>query len=193
MRTSDFLIGAVACLGAQAAFAGDVSLPLTLPMSAGNLFTDALRNGEASAPAPAVRLFDGALQALRQQTGDPGPIHVKARRLVRFTQQARCGRVVFALYQPSSHHAWPSLGGQLNICEDGLPPLRACDDRPKLLVPPTSTCPDKSSPHDTAEVAAAIGAALAGGDITPEEARRRTADRAKAAAPQGKPASGGAS
>lgn len=173
------LLHTVLLAWSAAASCGPVSAAESpLPASAGNLFIDALRNGDANVPAPGTGLFEGALRSLQDQTGNPGQIFVKAKRAVRFEQQAHCGRVVFALWQPASNHAWPALGGQLNICEDGLPPLRVCDDRPRVLVPHIATCRDKSAPHDTAEVAAAISTALASGDITPEQAQQRARQQA---------------
>ena len=167
-----FVIVAMAALFAHApAFAQTLG-------PASNLFVDALRNGDANVPAPGTGLFDGALRSLQDQSGNPGQIFVKAKRVARFVQQAHCGRVAFALWQPASNHAWPALGGQLNICEDGQPPLRVCDDRPNVLVPHTSLCRDKSAPHDTAEVAAVIASALAAGDITPQQAQQRARDQA---------------
>ena len=133
-----------------------VATPVTLPFA--NVIVRALVDGRASDPVPDIPVFRQAVAALQRQAGDPGPIHVQAMRLQRFEQQARCGRVVFAMWQPSSNKAWPAIGGELNICEDGQPPLRVCKDGPGVLVPSASTCRDQSAPQDTPEVAAAIAA-----------------------------------
>jgi hypothetical protein len=154
--------------------------------AAGNVFVTALQAGEAFAPLPTNGIFVGAISALQQQSGDSSPIFIKVRRVSRFVQQSRCGRVVFGLAQPATKKVWPQLGGQLNICEDGLPPLGVCSDSPSVLVPRTATCKDRSSPQDTPEVAAALRNALANGDISPEQLREQILQQHKAS----KPASG---
>lgn len=137
-----------------------------------NVFVKALKDGEASIPLPNEAGFSPMRKALQAKTGDSSEIYIKARRLERFTQQARCGRIVFAITQPSKNIAWIDLGGQLNICEDGTPPWRACPDKPTVLVPPNSKCADKSEPMDTLEVKAAIEKSLANGGLTKDQARQ---------------------
>ena len=138
-----------------------------------NVIVRALVDGRASEPLPDLPMLRQAVVAMQQQAGDSGPIVVQAMRMQRFVQQARCGRVVFGMSQPSSHKAWPALGGELNICEDGLPPLRMCKDRPNILVPASSICRDGSAPQDTTEVAAAISDALNRGGLTSDQAKQK--------------------
>jgi hypothetical protein len=156
-----------------------------------NVFVHALLSGAAIEPIPSSAGFATIARALQRRTGDDSPVFVDAKRVVRFEQQARCGRVMFKLVQPASVRPASGLGAQLNICEDGLPPLRVCQDQLNVLVPATVKCRDGSNPQDTAEVAAAIQAAIAGGDINAEEARRRAIEQAKAFA-AARAASGGA-
>jgi hypothetical protein len=158
-------------------------------MAAGNIFVDALQHGEASAPIPTVGRMGEAVHMLQKQARDPGPVYMRAKRVARFVDQSRCGRVTFMVEQPSSHKAWGNLGGALNLCEDGQPPLRVCKDRPLVLVPHTAHCADGSAPMDTAEVADAIRVSLTAGFITPKEASERW-KREHPAASEG--ASGGA-
>ena len=140
-------------------------------VSDNEVFVQALINGTARQPLPDRPAFDRVVRELQQQTGDAGPIMVNAVRITLFAQQTRCGRVAFVLAQPSSHHAWPTMGGQLNLCEDGLPPWQQCPATPGVLVPPNSTCADHSAPEDTAEVKEAIRAALAAGGLSKEQVR----------------------
>jgi len=143
-----------------------------------NVFIQALKNGEASTPLANEERFLPIKKELQARTGDDGEIYIKAQRVLRFTQQARCGRIVFAITQPSKNIAWIDLGGQLNICEDGTPPWRLCKDKPNVLVPPNGTCADKSEPQDTPEVKAAIEKALANGGLTKEQARHASKPKA---------------
>jgi hypothetical protein len=149
-----------------------------------DVFVRALVDGRSMAPMPNSPIFGPAIAKLKEQAGGDGPIVIQAMRLVRFNQQARCGRIVFGFAQPSTHKAWADLGGQLNICEDGQAPLRVCAGDAMALVPPGSRCRDNSAPVDTPEVAAAINAALASGNITGEQAKARML-AARAAAAKG--------
>jgi len=142
--------------------------------AASNAFVEALITGRGQALFPESPAFASVREALNRQTGDAGPIVVKTERVARFASQPHCGRVAYVVAQPSSHTVWPNLGGQLNLCEDGLPPLRQCHGRPGTLVPPTRPCADGSTPEDTPEVAAAIRASFERGYISADEARRRT-------------------
>ena len=135
-----------------------------------NVFAAALVDGYAATPAPvrspaAVRV----LESLQAQSGSKEPISLVAQRVVRFTQQSRCGRVRFALAQPAAKKVWPAFGGQMNVCEDGQPPLRTCPERQSILVPATSVCASGKPPVDTEEVAAAIRAATSAGAITHDQ------------------------
>lgn len=143
------------------------------PKAMSDVFVRALVDGRAMAPVPDTPLFGPALEQLKRQAGGEGPIVIQAMRIVRFEGQAHCGRVVFGFAQPSSHKAWADLGGQLNICEDGQAPLRICGGEPRVLVPANRRCRDKSAPIDTPEVAAAIQAALVGGNITGQQVKER--------------------
>jgi hypothetical protein len=147
-----------------------------------NVLVLALTQGSASAPLPDEPLLQRALQAIRARTGDPGPFEIEAKRVARFSSQQRCGRVAFAVAQPSSHHVFPQLGGELNLCEDGQPPLRHCADNPGTLVPATAHCRNGAQPVDTEEVAAAIQASVSRGGLLPQEARAKFARQAAAAA-----------
>lgn len=131
------------------------------PPADGNVFVQALVGGRSSKPLPVKAEFLSIEQAIHERTGDTGPILVEAVRVVRFRQQAKCGRVAFMVVQPSSHRGWTDLGGQINICEDGGPPWKVCPERPGVLVPPGRQCADGTTGVDTPEVAAAIRAAQA--------------------------------
>ena len=69
----------------------------------------------------------------------------------------------------SSHAVFPQVGGQINICEDGLPPWRVCQADPSKLVTPDTICQDGKAATDTPEVAQAIAQAQAKGGKTPEQ------------------------
>jgi len=140
-----------------------------------NLFVTALKTGSASAPLPTDGSLKPAIQSLQKLTGDTGPIFVEVRRIARFQQQSRCGRVVFLIVQPSTNRGWPELGGQLNICEDGTPPWRVCKSQPNILAAPDRQCADKSSPIDSPEVEHAIQAANSAGSMSPDQIRKRMA------------------
>src|ERR1019366_3656262 len=112
-----------------------------------NVFAAALVDGYAATPAPlrspaAARV----LESLQAQSGSKEPISLVAQRVVRFTQQSRCGRVRFALAQPVSKKVWPAFGGQMNVCKDGQPPLRTCPEHQTVLVPATSVCASGKPP-----------------------------------------------
>jgi len=138
-----------------------------------SVLTLALANGSASAQLDDNGQYAIAISAIHQRTGDLGPVVVLARRIVSFKEQQRCGRVAFIVAQPSSSIAWTDMGGELNICDDGDPPLRTCKANPGKLVLAESACADGSSPVDTPEVAAAIKNAVAAGGMVPREAARR--------------------
>lgn len=87
-----------------------------------SVFMIALENGTATAPLDSNGQYSVAISAIRERTGDNGPVVVLARRIASFKEQPRCGRVAFIVAQPSSHTAWTDMGGELNICDDGNPP-----------------------------------------------------------------------
>jgi hypothetical protein len=132
-----------------------------------NVFIDALNNGTAS-----VEILDtpnlAKMVAELNKTRSDGPLVMVAQRITRFENQPRCGRVAFIITQPSSNSAWPQMGGQLNICQDGLPPWQICANDPSVFVPPGHQCRDGSSPINTAEVQHSIDAAVASGSFSPE-------------------------
>ena len=152
--------------------------PLTHAQGVENgVFAQALIEGAASTPVPTQEQLTPVIQALQAKTHDTGPVMIQAKRLFRFKQQARCGRVIFSLAQPTSNTVFP-IGGQLNVCEDGLPPWRVCKDNPSILIPPQDRCPDNSEPQDTPEVAQAIKDALANGDLSHEQVLQQLKDAA---------------
>lgn len=141
------------------------------------VFAQALIDGTASAPIPANEQLYGWIQEIKAHTHDAGPIMIQAKRLLRFKQQPRCGRILFSVTQPSSGVVLP-IGGQLNVCEDGSPPLRSCKDRPDRLVLPQERCRDGSEPQDTPEVDKAIKDALANGDLSQKQVEQQLKDAA---------------
>ncbi len=157
-----------------------LAAPLTHAQNAADsgVFAQALIEGAASAPVPQNQQLAIVIQALQAQTHDTGPVIIQVKRLFKFKQQARCGRVIFSITQPSSGTVLP-IGGQLNVCEDGLPPWRGCKDKPGFLIAPQDHCPDNSEPQDTTEVAQAIKDALEKGDISHEQVLQQLKDAAK--------------
>ena len=162
-RSATAFLALIALLPASDAYADPLA----------NVLVRALIEGNAVEPLPARPEYSQVMRMLQQQAGDDGPIAIRAARLVRFEQQPRCGRIVYALSQPSSRRVWSDLGGQLNMCEDGQPPLRQCAAKPGTLVPPDSKCADNSAPQDTPEVAKAIQNAIAHGSLTREQLVQR--------------------
>ena len=142
-----------------------------------NLFARAVNEGRASEPVTDDPALAPVFYAMKKMTGDDGQINVSAVRILKFKQQTKCGRVVFFFEQPSSHTAFKDLGGQLNICEDSLPPWRICTNKPNLLVPSNFVCSDKSKPVDTPEVAESIQNAIKSGSLSQEEFNKSIADQ----------------
>ena len=138
-----------------------------------SIFTEALTNGESTEPLPDDKNFGPLIKALKNNTGNTGPIVVKAMRIMKFEQQSNCGRIVFMIMQPASKTGWNDLGGQLNICEDGGPPLRMCKSHPGALYPFNTKCPDGTQSTDTAEVELAIKKALSTGGLSYEQVRAK--------------------
>jgi hypothetical protein len=145
-------------------------------ISAATVFAQALIEGSATSPLPSNKQLDLLVQAFQRKTNDSGPVVIQAKRLFRFKQQSRCGRVIFSVVQPSSGVVL-SPGGQLNVCEDSLPPWRVCKNNPTVLISPQDHCHDNSEPQDTPEVDQAIKNALANGDLSQSQVR----DQLKAA------------
>lgn len=124
-----------------------------------SVFAEALKIGKSDTTLPPIPQIQSIAGELKRRSGNPGEIKLSVRSLFRFKQQPKCGRVIFFLSQPATSTAWIDTGGQINVCEDGNPPLRTCRATPSLLTPPNSTCPDGSRPIDTAEIAQAISQA----------------------------------
>ncbi|MDN4571881.1 hypothetical protein DBB29_24800 [Pandoraea cepalis] len=135
-----------------------------------SVFSEAAEKGEASATIPEDGEFSAAVRIIKRKSGDNGPVVLLARRLVKFNQQPQCARIGFVIGQPSANVLYTDMGGQLNICVNGEPPLRMCKAQPSKLVPPDAQCPDGSMPVDTPEVATAIATALATGSLSPQQA-----------------------
>lgn len=133
-----------------------------------NVFIRALVDGAASSPVSNIPQYQTAINIVRQRTGSDAPLTMYAARVRKFQQQPQCGRVLFLIGQPATHTAWKDMGGQLNICENGDPPLRMCKGALEKLQRAETFCPDGSRPVDTPEVAAAIQEAVARGSISPE-------------------------
>lgn len=138
-----------------------------------SVFTEALTKGQASVELPNDEQFRPLVQAIRGRTGSNGQIMVFAKLVTKFKQQPSCGRVAFLVSQPSVHIAWDDLGGQLNICLDGLPPKRMCSSHPGQLYPAGAACPDGTPAQDTPEVADAIKHALATGGLSNEQVKAK--------------------
>lgn len=136
-------------------------------------FVRALNEGRAVAPLPDEAMFQQAASEMKRITGDPGPVTVLAVRLFRFEKQPLCGRIAFGLYQESRRQVWGQAGGQLNICQNGLPPDRICPEKPKTLVPFDAKCRNGQASIDTPEVAAAVQAAVAAGGLSEKEVFNR--------------------
>ena len=133
----------------------------------------ALQDGVAYGALPQGAYMDMVAKKIKAATGSQGEISLIVVRMLKFKQQATCGRISFAPYQESTKTYWGQVGGQINICQDGSPPLRACKNAPSVLVPLDATCADNSRPVDTKEVADAINDAVAKGGLTGEEIHNR--------------------
>jgi hypothetical protein len=136
-------------------------------------FITALNDGIAYGALPHNVYFESVAQKIQETSGSPGTISLAVVRVLKFARQPACGRVAFAPYQESTKTFWGQLGGQINICEDGSPPMRMCKNAPNVLVPPDADCPDHSKPIDTQEIAAAINDALAKGGLSGQDIHNR--------------------
>ncbi|MFC5513548.1 hypothetical protein ACFPOU_20830 [Massilia jejuensis] len=137
-----------------------------------------LKEGRASTALPGSQGAQLVARKIKERTGSQGDITVEFVRIVRFTEQPRCGRVGYTLYQKSSNTAWGQFGGQLNVCEDGGPPLRLCKGS-AVLVPANAQCKDGSWPAETLEVQAAMARAVADGSLTGEQFKAKFGGRPK--------------
>ena len=133
----------------------------------------ALREGRATAPLPGSRGARLVAQKIMEQTGSTDEVTVEFLRIVRFEAQSSCGRVAFGLYQKSSNTFWGQFSGQMNICEDGMPPRRQCNGQAGL-VPADTLCRDGSYPTQTAEIKAAIAKSIADGSLTGGQFKARS-------------------
>ena len=138
-----------------------------------NVFTEALINGKAHSSLPEQPELQAIARYLQEQTHSTAPLVIEARLVKRFQQQPQCGRVAFFITQPDRHDLWPELGGQLNICEDGTPPLQVCANKPDVLISPSERCFDNTKPQDTLEVKEAIRIALDEGGLNQEQVKNR--------------------
>lgn len=139
---------------------------------AGTPFVAALKDGVAEGPPPPMEMMPMATNAIQDKTGSKGDITVKAFRVMRFKSQPACGRVSFGLFQASTHTFWGQFGGQLNVCDDGTPPLKMCTGSSELVLP-NRFCRDGSHPIDTPEIAQAIATAVKQGGVTPEQMKEK--------------------
>jgi hypothetical protein len=153
---------------------------------AGTPFVAALKDGSGEGPAPAMEMMQTATKMIQAKTGSNGVVTLKAYRVERFTTQPACGRVSFGLFQAATSTFWGQFGGQLNVCDDGTPPLKICTGSPDLVLP-NRFCRDGSHPVDTPEVARAIATAVKQGGITPEQMQVKVRQDAAAQAAGGKP------
>lgn len=162
------------------------ALALFVQSAAASQFADdnplvvALTKGSVKSPIAADPYFASAAKLIQVQTGNPGEVSMIAQRLTWFRSQPTCGRVAFALYQASTNTSWGQLGGQLNICKDGTPPLRICRTQSNRLVLPDATCPDGSPPEDTQEIKDVLAKAVQAGGLTVEKVQQIVRDEAKA-------------
>lgn len=169
------LAAGLASFGLGAAALAQGSLALGLGPLNMNLFVQALVDGRAEEPLPQRPEWDRLVQRIQAALGSQGPLELRAQRVVRFTQQPQCGRVEFGLWQPSTRQVIAQVGGQLNICTDGRPPLQECPGKPGALVPTGSPCSGGARARDTEEVQAAIKSALRAGGRTPADVKRELA------------------
>ena len=181
-RGSFLALGSTALALLSGGAASDARADDGAPSSA-NVFVQALVNGRATAPLPDDPRWADVVAALKHQAGSDAALQIAAMRVAKFTNQTQCGRVAFALWQPLTNQAWPQLGGQLNICEDGKPPLQVCAQAPDQLVPVGLRCADGVPAQDTAEVRQAIDAAIAAGSLSADQVRRSLVEAAPGQAP----------
>lgn len=149
-------------------------------------FVAALKDGVAEGPPPPMEMLPLAIKAIQDKTGNKGDITVKAFRIVRFKSQPACGRVSFGLFQASTHTFWGQFGGQLNVCDDGTPPMKMCAGSPALVLP-NRFCKDGSHPIDSPEILQAIATAVKQGGVTPEQMRDKIRRETATKSAGGKP------
>lgn len=161
-----------------------LSLAVTLSVAANaqlspdSPIVQALHNGRASAALPESQGAQLVAQKIQQQTKSNGEVTVAFVRIARFVSQPQCGRVGYALFQASSNTYWPQFGAQMNVCDDGTPPLRSCKGS-TALVAAEAQCSDGTFPVDTPEINAAIAKAVDGGSMTEEQFKAQHDPRPK--------------
>jgi hypothetical protein len=139
-------------------------------MSLDSPIVRALSEGRISVPLPPSPGAMQAAQKIQAKTGNAGEVTVEYFVVTKFLGQGTCGRVGYGLYQRSTNTLWGQFGGQLNVCANGMPPLRTCGGS-AVLVPAGKICPDGSMSEDTPEVKDAIAAALAAGGLNVQQMR----------------------
>lgn len=138
-----------------------------------NVFDETLSEGQGSIPAPVNAQTKQGIKAMQDKTKNDGAITIRFTRITRFKSQPRCGRINMAFYQESTNTIFSGMGGDMNICVDGQPPLRACKDKPLTLVDSMAACKDGSAPIDTQEVSKAIADSIAKGGLTREQVKQK--------------------
>ena len=138
-----------------------------------NPILDALAHGEATYSLNSDPKYAKVVQALQKSTKNDGEIIMRFKLVTKFKQQPTCGRVSFWGEQPSTNTKWGQMGGDINYCEDGMPPLRICAENPKQLVAPDANCKGGKAPIDTPEIAAAIKYSLDHGGMTEAQAKAK--------------------
>ena len=128
-----------------------------------NPFIDGLIEGRSKSEFVDPR-FAKPAQELKAQTKSDAPLFLVVERITRFKNQARCGRIKFWIEQPATNSKWYQLGGELNICEDGMPPWGVCPN--EQMAPTNAKCADGTQPQQTEEVKAAIQAAIDRGGVS---------------------------
>lgn len=137
-------------------------------------FAAAITKGHISAPLPSTEENARVIEMLKKQTKSNGEITAEFDRLTLFKSQPNCGRVRMVVVQKSTKTYWPKISAAMNVCSNGLPPLRECKGS-LSLVQPDARCPDGSEPVDTPEVAAAIAKSVSYGGLTIDQVRAQAA------------------
>lgn len=132
-------------------------------------FAAALK-GHVSAPLPDLPDTPKVIELLQKESGSKGPITAEFDLLYKFKSQPSCGRVQMLVVQRSTKTVWPKISAEMNICSNGMPPLRQCAGSAKL-VSADIACPDGSSPIDTPEISESIAKAIAGGGLTAQQVK----------------------
>jgi hypothetical protein len=126
-------------------------------------------------PLPERPEFREVRLQIEKLLGSQAQLELRSMRTLRFRQQPRCGRVAFGLWQPETRRVVAAIAGQLNICEDGRPPLQECAANLGTLVPAGAICTDatgqRQPAQDTVEVRQAIQSAIAQGGMSIDQIR----------------------